>query len=200
MGKLNSDWKISGYIPVYSLHYTTALISILMNCFGKLVPLDIKDNIPASLDNHQFTFRTNRSTKDAISVFTHPKGNNTYITMLFVRFSSAFNTISPMILMRKHNTLGLSNTICSWTLGFFANWAQTERIGGPTSFTWVLNTFAHPGLCALSPLLFALCTHDCNPQQCEVFQTTLPSLGRFLTMKRVHIERQSLSNRTNYTA
>ncbi len=43
-----------------------SLTLILIKCFEKLVLQHIKDNIPASLDPHQFAFRANRSTKDTI--------------------------------------------------------------------------------------------------------------------------------------
>ncbi len=50
------------------------------------------------------------ATEDAIftalhSVFTHLENNNTYIRMLYVDFSSAFNTVSPMKLISKLSTL-----------------------------------------------------------------------------------------------
>ena len=55
--------------------------------------------LSASLDPHQYTFRTNRSTEDAVptalhSLITHPEIKNSYIRMLFVDFSSAFNAVS----------------------------------------------------------------------------------------------------------
>ena len=57
---------LNNYLPV-------ALNDILMKCFEKLV---LQHNSPVSLDPHQYAFRTNRSTEDAIStalhsVFTH---------------------------------------------------------------------------------------------------------------------------------
>ncbi len=115
-------------------YHPVALTSILMKCFEKLVLQHIKNNIPDSLEPHQFAFRISRSTEDAItsalhSVFTHLENNNTYIRMLFVDFSSAFNTISPMKLIGKLSTLGLSTTLCNWILDFLTNRPQTVRIG-----------------------------------------------------------------------
>ncbi len=137
-----------------------ALTPILMKCFEKLVLQHIKNNIPASPNPHQFAFRTNRSTED--SVFTHLEKSNTYIRMLFVDFSSAFNTISPMKLIGKLNTLGISTTLCNWILDFLTNRPQSVRISSLSSSTLMLNTGAPQG-CVLSLLLFTLYTHDCNP-------------------------------------
>ena len=80
------------------------------NCFEKQVLQHIKDNIPASLDPHQYAFRSNRSTEDAMStalhtVFMHLENKNSYIWTVFVDFSSFLNTISPMKLIGKLNTL-----------------------------------------------------------------------------------------------
>ncbi len=94
------------------------------------------------------------------SVFTHLEKSNTYIRMLFVDFSSA--SISPMRLTRKLNTLGISTTLCNWILDFLTNRPQSVQIGSLSSSTLVLNTGAPQG-CVLSPLLFRLYTHNCNP-------------------------------------
>ncbi len=133
-----------------SHHCHVALTPILMKCFEKLVLQHIKDNIPANLDPHQFAFRTNRSTEDAISTalnsdFTHLQSNNTYIIMLLVDSSLIFNTMFPMKLIGKLST-GLSTTLCNWILDFFTNRSHIIWI-------LVLNTGApHPWV--LSPLLF----------------------------------------------
>ncbi len=123
--------------------HPVALTSILMKCFEKLVLQLIENNIPASLDLHQFAFRTNRSTEDDISTALHSvflENNNKNIRMLFVDFSSVFNTISPMKLIDKLSTLGLSTTLCNWILDFPTKRSQTVRIGGHTSSTLMLNT------------------------------------------------------------
>ncbi len=64
----------------------------------------------------------------------------------------------------KLSTLGLSTTpLCNWILDFLTNRPQTVQIGSHTSSTLVLSN-RPPGL---SPLLFTLYTHDCNPSHGE---------------------------------
>uniref|UniRef100_A0A8C8EJ50 RHD domain-containing protein n=1 Tax=Oncorhynchus tshawytscha TaxID=74940 RepID=A0A8C8EJ50_ONCTS len=56
---------------------------------------------------------------DSYEVHTHyPNLKNTYVEMLFIHYSSAFNTIVPSKLITKLRTLGLSTFLCSWILDF----------------------------------------------------------------------------------
>ena len=81
--------------------------------------------------------------------------------MLFVDFTSAFNTISPHKLITKLGHLGLDTTLCSWIHSFLTGRPQSVRVGEVTSSTLTLSTGAPQG-CVLSPALFTLFTHDCT--------------------------------------
>ncbi len=81
--------------------------------------------------------------------------------MLFIEFSSAFNTIMPQQLINKLSLLGLNNSLCNWILDFLTGRPQSVRVGHNTSSTTTLSTGAPQG-CVLSPLLFTLLTHDCT--------------------------------------
>lgn len=78
------------------------------------------------------------------------------------RPSHGLVVVSPMKLIGKPSTLGLSTTLCNWILDFHTNRTQSVFIGSPTSSTLMLNIGAPQG-CVLSPLLFTLYTHNCNP-------------------------------------
>ncbi len=90
--------------------------------------------LPASLDPLQFAFRSNRSTNDAIAftlhtALSHLENKNTYVRMLFMDYSSAFNTIVPATLVAKLQTLGLNRSLCSWILDFLTGRSQVVRMG-----------------------------------------------------------------------
>ncbi len=81
--------------------------------------------------------------------------------MLFIDFSSAFNTIIPQQLINKLNLLGLNYSLCNWILDFLTGRPQSVRVSHNTLSTNTLSTGAPQG-CVLSPLLFTLLTHDCT--------------------------------------
>ncbi len=78
-----------------------ALTSTVMKVFERLLKKHICSSIPATLDPLQFAYRPNRSTDDAISQVLHSSlthidsKNGNYVRLLFIDYSSAFNTIVP---------------------------------------------------------------------------------------------------------
>lgn len=72
--------------------------------------------------------------------------------MVFVDFSSAFNTIIPHKLVQKLSNFSLGgSSLCTLILDFFCNRSQIARVGNFTSHTLTLNTGMPKG-CVLSPL------------------------------------------------
>ncbi len=143
-----------------------ALTTIMMKCFERLVMHNIKTSLPNTLDPLQFAYRPNHSMDDTISstlhlALTHLENKDSYVRMLFIDFSSAFNTIIPQQLINKLNLLGLNTSLCNWILDFLTERPQSVRVGHNTSSTTTLSTGAPQG-CVLSPLLFTLLTHDCT--------------------------------------
>jgi hypothetical protein len=95
-----------------------------MKFFERLVMAHINTIIPETLDPLQFTYRPNRSTDDTISIALHAtlsyldKGNS-YVRMLFIDYSTAFNTKVPSKLIAKdhgtkHLPLQLEPALPDW--------------------------------------------------------------------------------------
>src|SRR4029434_1191370 len=150
---------MSDYRPV-------ALTSVIMvKCFERLVKSLIFSSLPPTLDPMQFSYQSNRSRDDAIALtmhtaLSHLDKGNTYVRMLFIDYSSAFNTIIPSRLVSKLVDLGLSTPLCKWIYDFLTGRPLVVRIGDRTSSTVITNTGTPQG-CVLSPLLFSLFTQDC---------------------------------------
>jgi gmma-aminobutyric acid receptor subunit gamma/cGMP-dependent protein kinase 2 len=85
---------------------------------------------------------------------------NTYVRMLFIDYSSAFNTIVTYRLIIKLETLGLVPALCNWVLDFLTGRPQMVKVRNNISMPLILNTGAPQG-CVLSTLLYSLFTHDC---------------------------------------
>ena len=158
--KKNSVSCLNDYRPV-------ALTSIAMKCFEKLVRAHITSILPPDLDPYQFAYRANRSTEDAIatalhSTLNHLEQKGTYARLLFVDYSSAFNTIIPDRLVSKLSELGVSSSICQWIKNFLTDRPQRVKMGSHTSSSLNLSTGSPQG-CVLSPLLYSLYTYDCTP-------------------------------------
>uniref|UniRef100_A0A3P9MZN2 Reverse transcriptase domain-containing protein n=1 Tax=Poecilia reticulata TaxID=8081 RepID=A0A3P9MZN2_POERE len=137
-----------------------------MKCFEKLVRGHIAALLPPGFDPHQFAYRTNRSTEDAVTTalhaaLSHLERQGNYVRMLFVDYSSAFNTILPHRLVYKLGELGLPHPTRMWITSFLTDRQQRVRVGQHTSTALSLSTGSPQG-CVLSPLLYCLYTYDCT--------------------------------------
>ena len=94
-------------------------------------------------------------------VLKHLDCPNTYAQILFIDYSSAFNTIIPHKLFNKLRLLNVNTQMCKWILDFLLNRTQVVRLNSQLSEPLTLSTGAPQG-CVLSPLLFTLFTNDCR--------------------------------------
>ncbi|KAK3569504.1 hypothetical protein QTP86_032109 [Hemibagrus guttatus] len=153
--------KITGlndYRPV-------ALTSVVMKSFERLVLAYLKNITGPLLDPLQFAYRANRSMDDAVNmglhfILQHLDKSGTYVRLLFVDFSSAFNTIIPTLLQTKLTQLSVPSSICQWITSFLTDRHQLVKLGKFMSNSHTTSTGAPQG-CVLSPLLFSLYTNDC---------------------------------------
>jgi hypothetical protein len=63
------------------------------------------------------------------TALSHLDKRNTYVRMLFIDYSSAFNTIVPTKLITKLRTLGLNTSLCNWILDFLTGRPRSHRGG-----------------------------------------------------------------------
>lgn len=166
-------WKKAAITPVPKKPCPTenndfrpiALTSIVMKCFEKYMVSLLKTEVNPKLDPWQFAYKHHRSTNDAVSSITHlvlkhledPKA---YARLLFIDFSSAFNTIQPFLLLETLKNMGVSSFIIKWYYSFLTNRMQYVRVHNATSQTKCISTGAPQG-CVSSPVLFTIYTNEC---------------------------------------
>jgi hypothetical protein len=151
-----------------------------MKCLERLVMAHINTINPETLDQLQFAYRPNRSTGDTISnalhiALSHLDKTNTYVRMLFIDYSSAFNTIVSSKLINRLRNLGLNTSLCNWILDFLTGHPQVVRVGNNTSATLILKTLR--GACSVP-----------SPTPCSLMTawpgtTPIPSLNCLMTQQ-----------------
>ncbi|KAL0194049.1 hypothetical protein M9458_012345, partial [Cirrhinus mrigala] len=132
-----SCFKRSTIIPVpkkpkitgFNDYRPVALTSVIMKSLEKLVLAYLKDITGPLLDPLQFAYRANRSVDDAVNlglhfILQHLDRPGTYVRILFVDFSSAFNTIIPTLLQTKLNQLSVPSSISQWITSFLTDRQQ----------------------------------------------------------------------------
>ena len=167
-------FKTSTIIPVPKKTRTTglqdyrpvALTSVVMKSFERLVLAFLKSITDPLLDPLQFAYRANRSVDDAVNmalhfILQHLDAAGTYARILFVDFSSAFNTVIPSLLQDKLSQLGVPDSTCRWITDFLSDRRQHVRLGKHISDSRTISTGSPQG-CVLSPLLFSLYTNSCT--------------------------------------
>ena len=86
---------------------------------------------------------------------------NTYARIVFIGYSSAFNTIIPDKLFSKLRQLSINSRMCQWILNVLLDRRQVVKVNTLLSQPLILSTGAPQG-CVLSPLLYSLFTNDCR--------------------------------------
>ncbi len=152
-----------------------ALTSTVMKVFERLLKKHICSSIPATLDPLQFAYRPNRSTDDAISQVLHSSlthidsKNGNYVRLLFIDYSSAFNTIVPTKLAVKLSDLGLNTSLCDWIQDFLTGRPQVVKMGQFTSQLHHPERSSPAGLRSESPALLSLHTRLCVLSQLHFY-------------------------------
>eukprot|EP00061_Rhincodon_typus_P015184 g42717.t1 len=102
-----------------------------MKWFDRLVIAHINFSLPICLNPLQFAYWQNRSAEYAISLVLHSflehLNKDTDIRLLFVDYSSTFNTIIPSTLISKLRDIGLGSAQCNWILSFLTHRLQSMK-------------------------------------------------------------------------
>lgn len=83
-----------------------ALTSLVMKSFERIVKDELMNTAQANSDPLQFAYRAGRGVDDAIitllnMIVSHLEGAKSFVRLLFIDFTSAFNCIQPHILAER---------------------------------------------------------------------------------------------------
>ncbi len=89
-----------------------------------IVCTELSFQIERFIDPQQFAYRPNLSIVDASltllnKVHNHLDKSNMFFRILFMDFSSAFNTVQPNIFLKRLRNLGVSGWLILWIKDFF---------------------------------------------------------------------------------
>ena len=157
--KSKSPSTLNDYRPV-------ALTSIAMKTFERIVLKKLLSQTRDAHDQFQFAYKQNRSTDDATltllnNAYTHLENKDSFVRILFIDFSSAFNTIQPHLLSQKLLSLEVNPSIILWISDFLTNRSQSVLYQQALSSSRSTSTGSPQGT-VLSPVLFTLYTNDCS--------------------------------------
>ena len=172
--KVPKIFKFSNIVPVpkklspsvLNDYRPVALTSCIMKSFENIILNYIGSILSPDFDTFQFAYKKKRSIDDALTIncheiLKHLESKNSYARILFIDYSSAFNTIIPQKLYEKLVfKLNFPLQISNWILDFLLDRPQVVKIGNKTSSVITLNTGTPQG-CPMSPKLYSIFTYDC---------------------------------------
>lgn len=132
-----------------------ALTSVLMKILERFVRSEILRMTEGLLDPMQFAYRSKKGVEDVTItlihlLLKHLEWKRYHSRVLFVDFSSAFNTIQPHVISGLLEQFKLSNNLVGWTLDFLTNRTQRVKINNTLS-AQVTSSTGSPQGCVLSP-------------------------------------------------
>ncbi|XP_072543920.1 uncharacterized protein [Salminus brasiliensis] len=165
-------WKTLCLVPVPKKSTTSslndyrpvALTSHVMKVLERIMLTHLSPQVSPFLDPLQFAYQQQVGVDDAIiyllqKVHAHLDHNNSSVRITFFDFSSAFNTIQPLMLGGKMDRMQVDRSTVAWVMDYLSDRPQYVQLGSNRSECLVSSTGAPQGT-VLSPFLFTLYTTD----------------------------------------
>ena len=143
-----------------------ALTALVMKSFEKIAKDVQLNSVQENVDPLQFTYRSvsgwmMQQAVLTLMILTQLEGVKTFVRLVFIDFSSAFNCIQPHMLAECFQNHHISPSLICWLMDFLTARSQCVRVNGVFSDVLSSSTGSPQG-CVLSPLLFLLYTNECQ--------------------------------------
>ena len=172
-GKYPTQWKIAKVIPLHKKgdkktmknYRPVALLSVAGMILEKVVAIQIEEYFEKNelLGKFQFGFRRNKSTITELitllDTILDAKEKKKEILVLLYDLSSAFDTVSHEILLKKLQIYGFCKSSIKWLMSYLDNRKQIVEISGKMSTDQDI-TIGTPQGSRLSALLFIILMAD----------------------------------------
>ncbi|KAI4876174.1 hypothetical protein NFI96_003939 [Prochilodus magdalenae] len=177
-GRVPQLWKTSCVVPVpktphpkdLNSYRPVSLASYLMKTLKRLLLVHLLPLVCPAIDPLQFAYQPGIRVEDAIihllhRSLSHLENTGSTVRIMFFDFSSAFNTIQPMLPKDKLKCTGLDHYLTTWILDYLTNRPQYVRTQDCQSDMVVCSMGAPPFLFTLYTADFKYRSASCHLQK-----------------------------------
>ena len=173
-GEIPANLKVAKVVPLYKHKEKNLLTNYrpisLLPVFSKVLEKVVHKRLYNFFDKnellyeHQYGFRSNHSTIDAVSQFicdtTKSLQNKQHMAAVLLDLSKAFDTIKHDILLSKLNHYGVRGLALQWFSNYLSERKQYVCCNGTVSSMESISSFGVPQGSVLGPLLFTIYIND----------------------------------------
>ncbi len=170
-----------------------ALTSVLCKCMEKVAAGELTTKVAEYLDLLQFAYKPKRGVEDTsltlLEIATrHLDLLNSLVWILFMDFTSAFNTVNIGLLLESIQRLWVDTSLVLWIKDFFKDRPKHVGLWGFNSNSITVNTGVPQGF-VLSPILFSIYT---NEIKCDISGMSLLKYADDMALVAYMRDEQSL--------
>ena len=123
---------------VFNVLRHVARTSFVFKYFEKIILGLLKKAVAEYLDSYQFAYTKGRNVEDVVLLLfdnkaSHLEKEKRYERVLFIDFSSAFNTMQPPLMVKKLCDMNVHYNIISWILELLTSRRQFVKLNNSTS-------------------------------------------------------------------
>lgn len=166
-------WKVAAVVPIHKEGSKLCACNYrpisLLPVFSKILEKVVNNRLVKFLEARekltpfQFGFRQNRSTEDAVTLLldniASSIDNGLKCIGVFLDLAKAFDTVSPKILLRKLDGIGIRGSALDWFASYLSSRRQHVSLNGYTSHSKTVS-FGVPQGSILGPTLFIVYVND----------------------------------------